>query len=60
MSYARTEHIYNKVFLCPVHLCNQIIEKNIRNVTNHIKEFHPIISERMNLINGNTALYCKD
>lgn len=60
MSNARTEHIYNKVFLCPVHLCNQIIEKNIRNVTDHIKEFHPTISESMNIINGNTALYCAD
>ena len=60
MSHSRTEYISNNVFLCPVPLCNKIIKKNIRDVTYHINEFHPIISKKMNLINGNIALYCKD
>jgi len=47
-------------FLCPVPWCYKIIEKNTIKVTKHINKNHPNISKSMNLINGHTAIYCKD
>jgi len=62
MNILTTNSISNNVitFLCPVPWCYKIIEKNAIKVTKHINKNHPNISKSMNLINGHTAIYCKD
>ena len=62
MNILTTNSISNNVitFLCPVPWCYKIIEKNAIQVTKHINKNHLNISKSMNLINGNTAIYCKD
>ena len=62
MNILTTNTISNNVitFLCPVPWCYKIIEKNAMEVTKHINKHHPNISKNMNLINGHTAIYCKD
>ena len=62
MNILTTNSISDNVitFLCPVPWCYKIIEKNAIKVTKHINKNHPNISKSMNLINGHTAIYCKD
>lgn len=47
-------------FKCPVPGCEKTLAMLAGSITSHIKKNHPKISKSMHLVDGRTAIYCRD